>query len=44
MKQVDAFLLVLLIILAAVAFLNFGNVSLASSPAGVGFGAGFKRQ
>jgi hypothetical protein len=44
MKQVDAFLLVLLLILGAVAFLNFGNVSLASGPGGVGFGAGFKRQ
>ena len=43
MKQVDAFILVLLLILAGVAFLNFGNVNLSSGPGGVGFGAGFKR-
>jgi len=44
MQKVDAFLITLLIILGVVAFLNFGNVSLASGPTGVGFGAGFKRQ
>ena len=43
MNKVDGFLFTLLIILGVVAFLNFGNFSLASGPGGVGFGAGFKR-
>lgn len=42
MKQIDGFLIVLLLILAGVAFLNHGNLSLSSGPGGVGFGAGFK--
>lgn len=36
-------LLVILGILAGVAFLNFGNVAVSSTPQGVGFGAGFQR-
>lgn len=43
MKQVDALLLVLVAILAGVAFLNFGNVNLSSGPKGIGFGAGYAR-
>lgn len=36
-------LLVLVAILAGVAFLNFGNVGLASGPGGVSFSGGYKR-
>jgi hypothetical protein len=43
MKQVDGMLLVILVILAGVAFLNFGSLSVSSTTSGVGFGAGFTR-
>ncbi len=43
MKQVDAFLLLALLILGGVAFLNFGNINLSSGPKGIGFGAGYAR-
>ncbi len=43
MKQIDGVLFVLLVILAGVAFLNFGTLSLSSTPQGVGFGTGFSR-
>ena len=43
MNRIDGLLFVLLAILAGVAFLNFGNLQLSSTPGGVGFGAGFAR-
>ncbi len=43
MKDVDALLLLLLLILGGVAFLNFGNLKLSSTPQGIGFGAGYAR-
>ena len=43
LKGPEIMLLTLLAILAGVAFLNFGNLSLSSTPKGVGFGAGFQR-
>jgi len=43
MNRIDAMLFVLLAILAGVAFLNFGNLALSSTPQGIGFGAGYAR-
>ncbi len=43
LKGPEIMLLTLLAILAGVAFLNFGNLSVSSTPQGVGFGAGFQR-
>lgn len=36
-------LLVVLGIMAGVAFLNFGNINVSSTPQGAGFAAGFQR-
>ncbi len=36
-------LLIVLAVLAGVAFLNWGNIEVSSTPRGVGFGAGFQR-
>jgi hypothetical protein len=44
LKGPEIMLLTLLAILAGVAFLNFGNIALSSTPQGVGFGAGFERR
>lgn len=42
MNKVDALLLALVGVLAAVAFLNHGNLSLASTPAGASVGVGYR--
>lgn len=43
MKQVDGMLLVLVGVLALVAFLNHGSLSLGATPAGATFGVGYGR-
>jgi hypothetical protein len=43
-KSVDALLLALVGILAVVAFLNHGNLSLSSAPSGTAIGVGYRGQ
>lgn len=42
MKSVDALLLALVGILAAIAFLNHGNLNLSSTPSGTAIGVGYR--
>ena len=44
MKSVDAMLLALVGILAVVAFLNHGSLSLSSTPQGASVGVGYRGQ
>lgn len=41
MRQVDALLLVLVGLLAVVAFLNHGTLAVGASPSGANFGIGY---
>jgi len=44
MKQVDVLLIALVGVLAAVAFLNHGNLNLSSTPSGTAIGVGYRGQ